>query len=58
VLKQPPENFSRFVDNSGMTTFIVTAGIVASGLAVVIRLGSAYLNMCGPVADSKAPVAR
>jgi len=41
-----------------MTALIVTAGIVASGLALVIRFGGAYLNMCGLVADPKAPVAR
>jgi len=40
-----------------MTAFIVTAGINASGLVVVIRLGGAYLNMCGAVVDPEAPVA-
>jgi hypothetical protein len=33
-----------------MTALIVAAGIVAGGLSVVIGLGGAYLNMCGPVA--------
>ncbi len=41
-----------------MTAFIVAAGVVAGGLSVVIRLGDAYLSMCGLVAEPEAPKAR